>query len=126
MRIGLVIYGSLDTLSGGYLYDRKLVEYLRSQGDAVEIVSLPVTSYAGAIAQNASRTIRQNLTDLNVDVMLQDELNHPSLFWLNGWLRPRVNYPLIGIVHHLRSSENHPGYLRSFYRAVERRYLKSL
>ena len=126
MRIGLVIYGSLDTLSGGYLYDRKLVEYLRSQGDAVEIVSLPVTSYAGAIAQNASRTIRQNLTDLNVDVMLQDELNHPSLFWLNGWLRPRVNYPLIGIVHHLRSSENHPGYLRSFYQAVERRYLKSL
>jgi hypothetical protein len=28
MRIGLVIYGSLDTLSGGYLYDRKLVDYL--------------------------------------------------------------------------------------------------
>ena len=25
----MVIYGSFDTLSGGYLYDRKLVEQLR-------------------------------------------------------------------------------------------------
>lgn len=29
MRVGLVIYGSLDTLSGGYLYDRTLVARLR-------------------------------------------------------------------------------------------------
>ena len=29
MHIGLIIYGSLDTMSGGYLYDRKLVAYLR-------------------------------------------------------------------------------------------------
>ena len=41
MRIGLVIYGSLDTLSGGYLYDRMLDEHLRRQGDEVEIISLP-------------------------------------------------------------------------------------
>ena len=31
MKIGLVIYGSLDTVSGGYVYDRMLVEYLRRQ-----------------------------------------------------------------------------------------------
>ncbi len=31
MRIGLLIYGSLETVSGGYLYDRKLVEYLRER-----------------------------------------------------------------------------------------------
>ena len=41
MHIGLVIYGSLDTISGGYIYDRKLVEYLRSKGDVVEVISLP-------------------------------------------------------------------------------------
>ena len=45
MKIGLIIYGSLDTLSGGYLYDRKLVEYLRSQGDTGEIISLPWRNY---------------------------------------------------------------------------------
>jgi hypothetical protein len=26
MKIGLIIYGSLDTLSGGHMYDRKLAE----------------------------------------------------------------------------------------------------
>jgi hypothetical protein len=36
MKLGLIIYGSLDTLSGGYLYDRKLVEYLRSHGDTAK------------------------------------------------------------------------------------------
>ena len=46
MRIGLIIYGSLDTVSGGYLYDRKLVEFLRGEGDTVEIISLPWRHYA--------------------------------------------------------------------------------
>ena len=32
MKIGLVIYGSLDTLSGGYLYDRMLVDYSSRAG----------------------------------------------------------------------------------------------
>ena len=32
LRVGLVIYGSLDNLSGGFLYDRKLVECLRGGG----------------------------------------------------------------------------------------------
>jgi len=31
MRVGLLIYGNLDTLSGGYLYDRKLVDYTYPQ-----------------------------------------------------------------------------------------------
>ncbi|HET9913419.1 MAG TPA: hypothetical protein VFQ13_16105, partial [Anaerolineales bacterium] len=52
MKIGFVIYGSLDTLSGGYLYDRKLVEYLRAQGDTVEIISLPWRNYAAHLTDN--------------------------------------------------------------------------
>ena len=41
MRVGLLIYGSLDILTGGFLYDRLLVEHLRSQGDEVEVITLP-------------------------------------------------------------------------------------
>ena len=41
MHIGLIIYGSLDTLTGGYLYDRLLVEQLRHRGDQVDVISLP-------------------------------------------------------------------------------------
>ena len=41
MRIVLIIYGSLDRLSGGYIYDRMLVEHLRGHKDDVEIIALP-------------------------------------------------------------------------------------
>jgi len=58
--------------------------------------------------------------------LLQDELNHPSLFWLNRGLRQRVEYPIISIVHHLRSEEFHPPGLRHLYRWVERAYLASV
>ena len=54
MRLGLLIYGSLDTLSGGYLYDRKLVEHLRRAGDSVEIISIPWRSYPAHLADNFS------------------------------------------------------------------------
>ena len=52
MRVGLVIYGSLETLSGGYLYDRKLVDYLRRQGDEVQIISFPGQDYARHLLHN--------------------------------------------------------------------------
>ncbi len=52
MRLGLVIYGNLETISGGYLYDRKLVEHLERQGDQVEIISLPWRNYARHLGDN--------------------------------------------------------------------------
>ena len=39
MHIGLIIYGHLDTLTGGWLYDRLLVEHLRERGHTVEQVT---------------------------------------------------------------------------------------
>jgi hypothetical protein len=57
------------------------------------------------------------------DILLQDELNHPSLAWINRRLK---GTPIVSIVHHLRSSERHPGWLMPFYRLVERRYLRSV
>jgi len=125
MRIGLIIYGTLDTLSGGYLYDRKLVEYLRSCGDSVEIVSLPWRSYPRHLLDNFSPAWRRRLAGLDVDVLLQDELNHPSLAWANGALK-NAPFPVVSIVHHLRASEEHPAWLLPVYRWVERRYLASM
>lgn len=126
MRFGLLIYNSLDTLSGGYLYDRKLVEYLHDQGNEVEIISLPWRNYARHLGDNLLSGLLQRLRYLQVDVLLQDELNHPSLFWLNQQLRKRIPYPIVSIVHHLRCSEMHPDWTNRFYRWVERRYLSSV
>lgn len=123
MHIGLLIYGTLDTISGGYLYDRQLVQVLRAAGHRVEIVSLPWRNYGRHLTDNFSRPLLRHLQTRSFDLLLQDELNHPSLAWLNGPLRQRVRYPLITIVHHLRSSEEHSKQLLPFYRWVERRYL---
>lgn len=118
MKIGLVIYGSLDTLSGGYLYDRKLVEYLRSQGDTVDVISLPWRNYAAHLSDNLTFRLPTNL-----DILIQDELNHPSLIAAN---RGRHPYPVISLVHHLRSSELRPSWQNAFYRVVEKQYLESV
>ena len=45
MHIALVIYGSLNEVSGGFLYDRKLVEHLQQRGHEVTVISLPWRSY---------------------------------------------------------------------------------
>ncbi len=126
MRVGLVIYNTLDTVSGGYLYDRKLVEYLQHAGDTVEIISLPWRHYAAHLSDNFSADLFRHLRQARVDVLLQDELNHPSLFFLNRRLRPQVRYPILSIVHHLRSSEAHPAWQKFFYRWIEQQYLASV
>ncbi|CAG0950039.1 GDP-mannose-dependent alpha-(1-6)-phosphatidylinositol monomannoside mannosyltransferase [Anaerolineales bacterium] len=118
MKIGFLIYGSLDTLSGGYLYDRKLVEYLRAQGDTVEIISLPWRNYVVHLTDNFTFRLPSDL-----DILIQDELNHPSLIAANQRLHP---YPIVSLVHHLRCSELRPKWQNDFYRVVERKYLQSV
>jgi glycosyltransferase involved in cell wall biosynthesis len=119
MRVGLTLYGSLDERSGGFHYDRRLVEGLRAAGDTVEVIELPWRSYVGGLLDNGSRRLRDRL-DVDVDVMVQDELAHPSLVRTNRHLP----YPLVSIVHHLRASERRR--LTPLYRAVERRYLDTV
>ncbi len=118
MKIGLVIYGSIDTLSGGYMYDRMMVEYLRAQGDTVEIISLPWRNYAAHLTDNFSFKLPPNL-----DILIQDELNHPSLIGANRGKHP---YPIISLVHHLRCSELRPKWQNDIYRVVEKKYLQSV
>ncbi|HXF86148.1 MAG TPA: glycosyltransferase family 4 protein [Anaerolineales bacterium] len=132
MKIGFVIYGSLDTMSGGYLYDRKLIEYLRAQGDRVEIISLPWRNYAMHLTDNfwfrlpvAIANEGENPFQIRqpFDVLVQDELNHPSLIWANQGKHP---YPIVSLVHHLRCSEQRPAWQNWFYRFVEKKYLQSV
>ena len=126
MRIGLMIYGSLETVTGGFLYDRMLVEHLRRKGDEVKVISIPWHSYTRSLFQNFSRPLFRRLHDDPFDLLLQDELTHPSLFWLNQRLRRAVSHPIATIVHLLRSSEPRPAWQGRIYRLVERRYLRTV
>ncbi|GJM41059.1 MAG: glycosyl transferase family 1 [Ardenticatenaceae bacterium] len=126
MKIGLIIYGNLDTISGGYLYDRKLVAHLEAAGDEVAIISLPWEGYGRSHLHNFWFALAEQLRFADFDLLLQDELNHPSLFWLNQRLRGQISYPIVSIVHHLRCSEKRPDWQNWAYRQIERRYLASV
>jgi glycosyltransferase involved in cell wall biosynthesis len=118
MKIGFIIYGSMDTLSGGYMYDRKLVEHLRAHGDAVEIISLPWRNYASHLLDNLHFRLPSGF-----DLIIQDELNHPSLLRAN---KPPHPCPVISLVHHLRCSELRPKWQNDIYRSMEKKYLQSV
>lgn len=126
MRIGLIIYGDLEQASGGYLYDRMLVAHLRKRGQRVQILSLPWRTYAGLLRDNFSAGLFNKLKSLKVDVLLQDELNHPSLFLINERLKREISYPLVSIVHMVRANPAVHGPLKLLTRWVETRYLKSV
>ena len=92
MRVGLALYGSLDEQSGGFRYDRKLVEGLRTAGDSVELVELPWRDYHRGLLDNGARTVRRRL-DVGGNVMLQDELAEP---WL-GRTNSAHPYPTVRV-----------------------------
>ncbi|MBD0326787.1 MAG: glycosyltransferase family 4 protein, partial [Pyrinomonadaceae bacterium] len=75
---------------------------------------------------NVSRSLFNRLRAARLDVLIQDELAHPSLFLLNKRLKRHVKYSIVTLVHLLRSSEAHPALLKQLYGAIEKRYLKSV
>ncbi|MEO1332990.1 MAG: glycosyltransferase family 4 protein [Myxococcota bacterium] len=126
MRIGLIIYGELTQHPGNYLYDRYLVRGLSKLGHSLDVISLPKRDYGRHLLDNFSPRLRRQLRKAELDVLLQDETNHPSLFQLNRGLRARGEFPIISIVHGLRSSQPWSGYEARLYRSVERDYLSAI
>ena len=136
MKVLWVAYGSLQKLSGGNLYDRLVVEYLRAQGVRVEVQGLPQPPYLLGPLQALPPRLR--LLE-GLDAIVVDELAHPSLF---RWAASRARYSrrrppahphdgrsrtarprLVTLVHHLRSQEPPHSTWRAFARAMERRLL---
>ncbi len=109
MRIAFLLYGSIEMNSGGFLYDRKLVEHLRKDGDHVRVFPLPWLGYSRSIrgCGKIARKLVPELESFRPGLVLQDELAHPLLLFLNRRLR-KMNVPLIAIVHHLLCSEEQP------------------
>jgi glycosyltransferase involved in cell wall biosynthesis len=129
MRIAFVVYGSLDEISGGFIYDRALVGALRSLGHEVDVFGLRWHGYFHAVARAfvvghpQRRPTAAGDGVAIYDAVIQDELVHPSVFRSNrnadAWPRGRA---LLALVHNLRSRQ--PGEALAGLKArVERRYL---
>ena len=101
MHIGFAVYGGLEQTSGGYRYDRKLIDVLESSGDRVTIINIPQHTGARAHIQNWSPTVFRQL-NRSYDVLVQDAWISPSVWRLNHRIhKPRAT---VGVVHLLRST----------------------
>jgi len=125
MPIALVLYGRLDTLTGGFLYDRYLVEALQRRGHRVEVMGLPWRRYGACLLDNFSRGLCDRLCCGPWDLILQDELVHPSLFRLNRRIRRRSSTPIVSIVHQVLCRQPRRRWFNLAYRQLERAYLKT-
>jgi len=103
MKLALVIYGDLDQTTGGYLYDRELLNHLERAGDTVHVISLKDRGYLRNILPEDRKTIIRKLSKQSYDAIIFDELCHPALLGVLPAVRHKTC--CIGLVHHLRSSE---------------------
>jgi glycosyltransferase involved in cell wall biosynthesis len=102
MSLAFLVPGSLDQLTGGYLYDRHVVDGLRRQGRAVDVVSLP-GGYPDADADtraSAAEALRR-LPDGSTAVV--DGLALPGFAECLRTQGQRLR--LVGLIHHPLSLE---------------------
>jgi glycosyltransferase involved in cell wall biosynthesis len=119
----LIIYGSIRTLTGGYLYDRMLMEHFERNGHSMHLMSLPMRRYPLGLADNLTQRLKERLQHAKPNLVLQDELCHPSLIALNRGLKTDRPMPIVSIVHHLYCSEKRRPLLNVIPTWIERRYL---
>ncbi|WP_206929170.1 glycosyltransferase family 4 protein [Roseococcus thiosulfatophilus] len=101
MDIALIVPAPFDTISGGYLYDRRMVAGLRARGHAVRVVELAGTHpMADAAARDAAGVALAGLRA--GEVALVDGLGLPAFAPHREALAARG---AVGLIHHPVSLE---------------------
>ncbi len=126
MRILLVIYGSLEQQTGGYRYDARLVALLESRGHQVTLLSQTWGSPVRRLLEDRPKRIVKRAREAGAQLILEDELNHLSLRRSNRRLRRELGVPIVSIVHHLASREEHSRLGEFLLRPLEREYLETV
>jgi glycosyltransferase involved in cell wall biosynthesis len=133
MRLAFVIYGDLARISGGFVYDRSLVDALVGLGHLVDVVGLPWVGYGRALARNLPTLIPLRWPRFRTaaasmyDAVIQDELIHPSVFRQSRRLAfgGPTGKTVVALVHNLQSLQPRER-LVALKARVERRYLRGV
>src|SRR5512135_2334888 len=104
MKIALLIYGDLNLLTGGFLYDRLLVDHLKKRGEEVDVIALPRKSYRSGLSDNAFLSPAALLKQKRYDLIIEDALAQSSLFRFNLEMKSKHGTPIVSIVHALYSN----------------------
>ncbi|MEI6158223.1 MAG: glycosyltransferase family 4 protein [Roseococcus sp.] len=114
MRIALLVPGPFDAISGGYLYDRRMVEGLRGLGHAVRVVELSGRfPLPDEVAQASAQAAWAGLARDEVPVI--DGLGLPAFRPLARDIAARN---AVGLIHHPTSLE--PGAPQEELAGIER------
>jgi glycosyltransferase involved in cell wall biosynthesis len=111
LRVAWVVYGSLEQVSGGYIYDRLVVERLRELGDEVTVISL-----------EPGATELPRLDPEAFDVVVGDGLCFRELLPI---FQQRPAPRRVLLIHHLTAWEHPPGDERARILALERAVIDS-
>jgi glycosyltransferase involved in cell wall biosynthesis len=122
----LIIYGSIDTLTGGYLYDRQLIKHLERNGHSIHILSLSMRRYPLGLADNLTQRLKRGLQRIKPHLLLQDELCHLSLIALNRGLKTNRSLQIVSIVHHLYCREERRPLFNILPTGIEKCYLDTV
>jgi glycosyltransferase involved in cell wall biosynthesis len=123
MHVTLIAPAPFDTLSGGYVYDRRMVEALRGAGNTVEVAALdgvyPLTDQAARAAARATWEALPNRTRPIID-----GLALPAFLDLGNELARRDT---VGLIHHPTALETgHSEQDRLALRRAERQLMPLL
>ncbi|HZW57635.1 MAG TPA: glycosyltransferase family 4 protein [Nitrososphaerales archaeon] len=123
-KLAFLICGSLDSLTGGYIYDKKMVEYLRDvRGYDVDVLSIPLgTSRWFSIFRDVWSAIR--LLRRNCDLIVEDGMIYRSVAIVNSLLCRRT--PLLGIIHMIDWRACRSNMSARISRVLERRMISPL
>jgi glycosyltransferase involved in cell wall biosynthesis len=105
MRVAFVVPGDFDTTSGGFRYDRRLVASLDDTDD-VTVHSVPWRRYPFGLVDAPTTPLSRFSAD--ADVVVVDELAHPTFAHGCGRSTPGTDTPVAALVHHLRCDEGGP------------------
>ena len=114
MRVAFVAPGDLNTPTGGYVYDRHVVEALRRRHE-VEVITVPPRHSGIAEAARLAHLSRRG----GFDVVVQDALCRTPMTPVN----PTIDASVVGIVHLLAKDDPREGLVS---RAIDRAYLSTL
>lgn len=124
MKIAKLIIGDINRLTGGYLYERKLIEYLREKGVEVDVISIREVPYPYIRHLFSNLSFIFQFFEKNYDFVLEDEMAHPALFLFNFWLRYVKRTKIVVIVHLLWWKAT-KGWKAHFIRCIEKIMLRS-
>lgn len=126
MRIALLFYGNLNFLTGGFLYDRLLKDFIQKKGDELDLFSLPWKHYVSGLLDNPFLTPRSLSRGKRYDLIIEDALAHPSLLRFNLEMKCRIRCPILSLVHSLYANLVRHAWKRAILRRIEGLYFKSV